>query len=427
MLYGMNTRPRADLRRLLDASAAVGFKWIWPLVEHIGDVNLQSGGPFDNETRLAALIENVTFAAKEAAVVGYYICDDCCGASVDMSLQAQAYTLLKELDPYHVTMGAVNCGTSWQFTDTAPSYLQAASSTAPMLAQAVQPQLQLSLDVVMHENYHQALQYHAGNGSWRGGAGTDGLYRHGVRFEPVVNCPGADGGNRHWIAPKFLRSDAWLSAVTAGMVGQLGWIFPAWNSSYSPDDTSWRWQDQVELEIFGGQVAELLPALSAPFGKAVEHPRVTVVPGPAPPPTPCGVALEVACADNKATGTEAECEDCVSKAPAAKNCTAAERLAFCGAIPQPVRARGWAVPRSNATTACTYIVAVNTDEERHAQFVLQLDPPPAAGAKATRLFEAGYSVEVVGGNVADSIAPGSTNIYGIGAGCHRIKGAPAEV
>jgi hypothetical protein len=83
-----------------------------------------------------------------------------------------------------------------------------------------------------------------------------------------------------------------------------------------------------------------------------------------------------------------------------------------------VRARAWSVPHSNTSTACIYLVAVNTDEERLAQCVLRLDPPPAAGP-AVRLFEAGYSVEVVAGAVRDWIAPGSTNIYGIGAGCHR--------
>eukprot|EP01052_Picozoa_sp_SAG31_P034099 SAG31_NODE_3935_length_3737_cov_1.467565_4_plen_99_part_00 len=86
---------------------------------------------------------------------------------------------------------------------------------------------------VMHENYHQALQYHGSNGTWAAGPGADGIYRQGVRYEPLVNCPGVDGGNRHWIASKFLRSDAWLAAVTAGMVSQLGWIFPAWNASYA--------------------------------------------------------------------------------------------------------------------------------------------------------------------------------------------------
>jgi hypothetical protein len=336
MLYGMNTRPRDELRRLLDASAAVGFKWVWPLVDNIGGVNLQAGGPFDNATRLAAVVENVTFVRDHRALLGYYVCDDCCGSAVDMSLQAQAYTLLKQLDPYHITYGAVNCGDSWQFTDTAPSYLHSTRGTtsAPTIPQATQPQLQLSLDVVMHENYHQALQFHAGNGTWAGGAGTDGLYRHGVKFEPLVNCPGVDGGNRHWVAPKFLRSDAWLAAVTAGMIGQLGWIFPAWNSSYSPDDSSWRWQDQVQLEIFGGQLLELLPALAAPFG-AVRHPTVAVDSGPPPPQSSCGLALEKVCADDKATGTEAECEDCVTKATGStSNCTAAERVAFCGAITQ---------------------------------------------------------------------------------------------
>eukprot|EP01051_Picozoa_sp_SAG22_P003166 SAG22_NODE_151_length_17414_cov_7.812128_13_plen_121_part_00 len=49
----------------------------------------------------------------------------------------------------------------------------------------------------MYENYHQALQYHASDSSWAHGAGADGLYRQGIHFEPVMNCPGVDGGNRH--------------------------------------------------------------------------------------------------------------------------------------------------------------------------------------------------------------------------------------
>ena len=75
MLYGMNTRPRDELRRLLDASAAVGFKWLWPLVDNIGGVNLQAGGPFDNATRLVAVVENVTFIRDHRALLGYYVCD----------------------------------------------------------------------------------------------------------------------------------------------------------------------------------------------------------------------------------------------------------------------------------------------------------------------------------------------------------------
>eukprot|EP01051_Picozoa_sp_SAG22_P003167 SAG22_NODE_151_length_17414_cov_7.812128_14_plen_222_part_00 len=218
------------------------------------------------------------------------------------------------------------------------------------------------------------------------------------------------------------------------MVGQLGWIFPAWNASYSADDKMWRWQDQVQLELFGAQVATLLPALLAPFPAA--HPKVSVSQASdnvLPVATrQCAASLTKACADDKATGTEAECEDCVTKAVTAgllTNCTAAEQLAFCGAVTQPVRARAWALPAAaNATeSACTYLVVVNVDEERPAQCVLALDPPPPAGSRAARLFEAGYEVVIseAGALAAELIAPGSVNVYGIGGGCKRLPGAPS--
>ena len=30
---------------------------------------------------------------------------------------AQAYNLIKSIDPYHVVIGALNCGTAWRFSD----------------------------------------------------------------------------------------------------------------------------------------------------------------------------------------------------------------------------------------------------------------------------------------------------------------------
>ena len=61
---------------------------------------------------------------------------------------------MKNLDPYHVTIGAVNCADSWQFTDTAPSAVAAQPQPeAKVLPEGQQPALQLSLDVVMQENY----------------------------------------------------------------------------------------------------------------------------------------------------------------------------------------------------------------------------------------------------------------------------------
>ena len=44
--------------------------------------------------------------------------------------------------------------------------------------------------------------------AWAGGVNDDGRLRNGVRFALIVNCPGADPHNRHWKAPKFIRSDA---------------------------------------------------------------------------------------------------------------------------------------------------------------------------------------------------------------------------
>lgn len=246
------------------------------------------------------------------------------------------------------------------------------------------------------------------------------------------------------MAPKFLRSDAWLSAVTAGIIGQLGWIFPAWNGSFSPDDTKWRWQDQTEMELFASQVAMLSPALLAPFPSKAPRVRVLGCDAPSVLASNCTRALEGLCAADRTTGTEAECEACVIAASSSdnvvSNCSgsghfSSQLLAYCGAVTStPIRARAWALPPSNSSSSgnhsssCTYVVVVNTDEERFIRFKLQVGdgasaplPPATAATTAVRLFEAGYSVLVAAnGTLADSIAPGSVNIYGLGGGCARL-------
>eukprot|EP01052_Picozoa_sp_SAG31_P034098 SAG31_NODE_3935_length_3737_cov_1.467565_3_plen_164_part_00 len=144
----------------------------------------------------------------------------------------------------------------------------------------------------------------------------------------------------------------------------------------------------------------------------------------------CFEAVGKVCSIDKATGTEAECEDCAAKAviaAAAKNCTttdvAAVPSAFCGNLPQPVRARGWAARRRNSSTTCTYLVAVNTDEEKPAQFSLSVDPKPPLKATAARLFEAGYSLSFANNTFLDWIGPGDVNIYSVGDGCHKLQGS----
>eukprot|EP01051_Picozoa_sp_SAG22_P001374 SAG22_NODE_53_length_24242_cov_158.884231_14_plen_126_part_00 len=40
-----------------------------------------------------------------------------------MSWLAKTYVLIKSIDPFHATVGAVNCANSWSFADGAASYL----------------------------------------------------------------------------------------------------------------------------------------------------------------------------------------------------------------------------------------------------------------------------------------------------------------
>ena len=59
------------------------------------------------------------------------ICDDCCTTLPSVHNLTAVYAVIKAEDPFHVTMGAVDCSDSYQFTDAAS---------------------QLSLDVPMIEN-----------------------------------------------------------------------------------------------------------------------------------------------------------------------------------------------------------------------------------------------------------------------------------
>ena len=168
----------------------------------------------------------------------------------------------------------------------------------------------------------------------------------------------------------------WLAAVIAEAPAQQGWIFPYWHPHQSPDDTTWPWQEQVQLEIYASQAAILQPALAAPFG-LVTHPRALVN---------------------------------ASRFPA-------------------LRARAWTnATEGNATSAeaCGFLVLVNTDEDAPSPFqVLLTSAPPLVGndSVATRLFDASYTkplAPVPNGSQAgfvleDWIGPGEVNIYTLGS------------
>ena len=42
---------------------------------------------------------------------------DCCHSDVGTAFQAQAYNIIKSVDPYHATIGACNCAETWTFFD----------------------------------------------------------------------------------------------------------------------------------------------------------------------------------------------------------------------------------------------------------------------------------------------------------------------
>ena len=78
----------------------------------------------------------------------YIYPDDCCNG---ISNQAEIYSWIKDLDPYHATVGAVNCNMGFMFKDY-PSEDRPTVDRNEVWMGPGQPHLQLSLDIVMHEN-----------------------------------------------------------------------------------------------------------------------------------------------------------------------------------------------------------------------------------------------------------------------------------
>ncbi|KAH8043400.1 ATPase [Aureococcus anophagefferens] len=243
MPYGLSAHPPKAQLAFLDAVHRVGFKVIYPVVS--GNVSINHGGPFDGRTS-SRRCGRASIGEEHPALLGYYVCDDCCSNNHDVSLQAQVYAVMKDVDPYHPTIGASDCGNTWMFTDQAPSWLKSEQDDGDrVLPVATQPALQLSLDVVMQENYGARSRARR-TGAWAGGVGGDGWFRNGAAFEPVYNCPGPS---------------------------QAEYGGPVYPGESTASDA---WQLAEQQAIFAEHVAYLRPALAAPFG--TEHPAVRAFP-----------------------------------------------------------------------------------------------------------------------------------------------------
>ena len=115
--------------------------------------------------------------------------DTCTGLS-------RLYDALRTLDPYHVTVGALDAGATdaWSFSDATGA---------------------MSVDVALVENYATSLDEHRGR------------IDHAIRRWPmdtsaIVNCLWTTGSWQSGIyTPRQLRSTTWTGAVTASMYHQL--------------------------------------------------------------------------------------------------------------------------------------------------------------------------------------------------------------
>ena len=145
------------------------------------------------------------------------ICDDCCKNSRGATLMAQAYNIIKTIDPYHIISGASDCTGTFVFGDGHASCLgwqneqdfgptncpvtgcvcekpSTTNTTLPVIPYGDQPHQQLSLDYVLNENYEGGLWRHSGDGHWgQGFFGPDGPDHAANPFEPIANCPQKGG------------------------------------------------------------------------------------------------------------------------------------------------------------------------------------------------------------------------------------------
>jgi hypothetical protein len=185
----------------------------------------------------------------------YYICDDC-GPGEDM---AAAYNTIRQLDPYHLTVGAGFGGDKARYTDaqinkngqknldTLPmlpsitcTKAQGAAEPKPCEARYVGacnrttnpsgggccvdcgdlgrilPVTGLSLDIVMIENYSPSMDGHAKSDAE--------ALRKGVPFQAMVNCDGSYTLEERITphkAPRVLQTLLWISTIAAATPHQL--------------------------------------------------------------------------------------------------------------------------------------------------------------------------------------------------------------
>jgi hypothetical protein len=380
MIYGLAEFPPQLQLDIFEIAAARGFKILYQL--GTGAVQVNHGGPFNRSSLLDEMIANITLVKDQKALLGYYICDDCCSTQIDVSMQAQAYNIIKNIDPYHATVGAVNCEDTWTFSDV-PSYLDSEipknSKTQP---NGKQPNLQLSLDYFMQENYDRPLLDHSNvGGGWaKSKDGSlaevsifkDGVFRHGVPFEVVVNCPPMTYPTVSHYVPHYQNTYSWIGLIAAGMQDQLVFDFDV-QGLYDTDrhglhsfGSYW-----TQTGLYGLAAQGMKSSILAPFGTAI-HPTIEIY-----------------------------SEDSSS-----------------------VIGRAWAAIEGLKRNPkyCYHVVIASTKEDGPTTFTVSVNlsesgSPSLNGLNASRVFDAFYSIPIKHNMFSDMICSGCVNLYQIGPAC----------
>ena len=113
----------------------------------------------------------------------------------------------------------------WTDVPSAPTAPDKVPDNTAVIPIGVQPRLQLSLDLLMMENYAGLVSQHAGGGSWETGALGDGTFRHGAERAVIVNIHGlwsqgagsVNDFRNYPAAPAHSRAMMWLGVITASM------------------------------------------------------------------------------------------------------------------------------------------------------------------------------------------------------------------
>lgn len=242
MAYGLDELNTTNKLRFLDQCAQYGMKVMYPLGEPLAG---GAAAHFDNasmNTTSGWLFGNVSAVRNHSAILGYYICDDCCGGQSSVSEQAQLYNAIKQLDPFHIIVGALQCWSAfWQWSDVlsatgcpgsdSPCRPQSWDSYQPAKGAVIpvgeDPRLQLSLDVIMWEDYHQ-FDYPPLSDAPLGKE-----VRRGTYWEPLINCYGlydrpypgeTEHETIHPNSPTATRTAMWLSVLLYDAPMQLTFV-----------------------------------------------------------------------------------------------------------------------------------------------------------------------------------------------------------